>query len=211
MKLGCSSVLFNQLDLYGALQYIAWAGYEGAELAILANHCRHLELITEKLYIDQIKATAKKHGVGLFAIHGDVGSLPREHPVNSVVKLCDVAHKLDIPIITMRVKGKSDDKLATEEVFEYLRTIAKEAEKREVTLAIKPHTGALVYNTATLKQMLSEIDSPGLGANLDTLHIFKAKEDASITVRELGKRLVHVHLREYPDVNEMQDYRYQST
>jgi sugar phosphate isomerase/epimerase len=38
MKLGCSSVLFNQLDLYGALQHIAWAGYEGAELAILANH-----------------------------------------------------------------------------------------------------------------------------------------------------------------------------
>jgi len=29
MKLGCSTVLFNQLDLYGALQHIAWAGYEG--------------------------------------------------------------------------------------------------------------------------------------------------------------------------------------
>jgi len=36
MKLGCSTVLFNQLDLYGALQHIAWAGYEGAELACLA-------------------------------------------------------------------------------------------------------------------------------------------------------------------------------
>ena len=34
MKLGCSSVLFNQVDLYGALQHISWAGYEGAELAI---------------------------------------------------------------------------------------------------------------------------------------------------------------------------------
>ena len=44
MKLGCSSVLFNQLDLYGTLQHIAWAGYEGAELAILGNHCRHIEL-----------------------------------------------------------------------------------------------------------------------------------------------------------------------
>jgi sugar phosphate isomerase/epimerase len=206
MKLGCSSVLFNQLDLYGALQHIAWAGYEGAELAILANHCRHLELITEKSYIDEIKATAIKHGVDLFAIHADVGYLPGEHPVKSVVKLCDIANKLDIPVITMRVKGKSDDKLATEEVFEYLRTIAKEAEKREVTLAIKPHMGASVYNTATLVQMLAEIDSPGLGANLDTLHIFKAKEDASITVRKLGKRLVHVHLREYPEVDETQNY-----
>ena len=35
MKLGCSTVLFNQLDLYGALQHISWAGYDGAELAFL--------------------------------------------------------------------------------------------------------------------------------------------------------------------------------
>jgi inosose dehydratase len=106
----------------------------------------------------------------------------------------------------MRVKGKSDDKLATEEVFEYIRKLAKEAEKREVTLAIKPHVGASVYNTATLVQMLEEIDSPGLGANIDTLHIFRAREDAAVTVKKLGKRLVHVHLREYPDVADRQNY-----
>ena len=86
MKLGCSSVLFNQLDLYGALQHIAWAGYEGAELAILGNHCRHIELNTEKSYIDEIKATAKKHGLELFAIHADVGGLPGEHRVKSLSK-----------------------------------------------------------------------------------------------------------------------------
>ena len=206
MKLGCSSVLFNQLDLYGALQHIAWAGYEGAELAILANHCRHIELITDKAYIDEVKATAKKHGVKLFAIHADVGYISGEHPVKSVVKLCEVAHKLDIPIITMRVKGKSDDKLATEEVFEYIRKLCNEAEKRGVTIAVKPHVGASVYNTATLVEMLEAIDSPALGANIDTLHIFRAREDAAVTVKKLGKRLVHVHLREYPDVADRQNY-----
>lgn len=206
MKLGCSSVLFNQLDLYGALQHIAWAGYEGAELAILANHCRHIELITDKSYIDEIKYTAKKHNLGLFAIHADVGYLPGEHPVKSVAKLCDVAQKLDIPIITMRCKGKSDDEAATEQEFKYLRAIAKEAEKRGVVLAIKAHVGASVYNTATMAQMLAEIDSPGLGACLDTLHIFRAREDAAAAVRKLGKRLAHVHLREYPDVADRQHY-----
>ena len=206
MKLGCSSVLFNQLDLYGALQHIAWAGYEGAELAILANHCRHIELNTEKSYIAEIKATAKKHGLELFAIHADVGNLPGEHRVKSLVKLCDVAHKLEIPIITMRIQGKSDDAEATEKEFQFLRTVADEAAKREVILAIKPHVGASVYNTATLIQMLAEIDSPGLGANLDTLHIFRAREDAAVTVRKLGKKLVHVHLRDYPDVADRQTY-----
>jgi len=65
MRLGCSSVVFNQLDLFGALQHIAWAGYEGAELACLANHARHIELNTKQSYLDEVKGTASKHGIGL--------------------------------------------------------------------------------------------------------------------------------------------------
>ena len=84
--------------------------------------------------------------------------------------------------------------------------MGKVAESCGVTLAIKPHVGASVYNTASMLQMLNEIDSPGLGANLDTLHIFRAREDASETVRKLGKKIVHVHLREYPDVPDRLHY-----
>ena len=206
MKVGCSTVLFNQLDLYGALQHIGWAGFEGAELAILARHCRHIELDTTKSYLDDIRYASKKHNVALFAIHADVGFIPGEHPVKSIAKLCDVAQKLNVPIITLRSHGKSDDKEATIAEFKYLRTIADEAASRGVMLAVKPHVGASVYNTATLVQMLEAIDSPGLGACIDTLHIFRAREDASVTVRKLGNRLVHVHLREYPDVEERQTY-----
>ncbi len=129
-----------------------------------------------------------------------------EDKIKSMQTLFDVAHKLGIPIVTMRGKGKSDDKEATKEEFKYIRRISDEAASRGVTLAIKPHVGASVYNTTTMIQMFNEIDSPGLGANLDTLHIFRAGEDASETVRKLGKKIVHVHLREYPDVPDRQNY-----
>ena len=76
MKLIIDSAIFNQLDLYGALQHIAWAGYEGVELACLANWARHIELNTKKSYLDEVKATAKKHNLELSAIHPDVGVLP---------------------------------------------------------------------------------------------------------------------------------------
>ena len=92
------------------------------------------------------------------------------------------------------------------EEFQFLRRMSDEAASRGVTLAMKPHVGASVYNTATMIQMLEAIDSPGLGANLDTLHIFRAREDAAVTVRELGKKLVHVHLRDYPDVPDRENY-----
>jgi sugar phosphate isomerase/epimerase len=206
MKLGCSTVLFNQLDLYGALQHISWAGYEGAELACLAHYARHVELITKKPYIDEIKATAKKHNLGLFAIHAGTGDQPGLDRVPAMKIMFEVASKLGIPIVTIRCKGKSDDKEATKEEFKIIREMSKAAESFGVTMAMKPHVGASVYNTATLIQMLNEIDSPGLGANLDTLHIYRAREDGAQTVRKLGKKLVHVHLREYPDVEDRQGY-----
>jgi sugar phosphate isomerase/epimerase len=206
MKLGCSSVLFNQVDLYGALQHISWAGYEGAELAIMGSHCRHIELITKQSYVDEIKWTAKKHNLGLFAIHADVGFGPGEDKIKSMQILFDLAAKIGVPIVTMRAKGKSDDKAATKEEFKYLRRMGEEAASRGITLAIKPHVGASVYNTATMVQMMTELDIPGLGANLDTLHIFRAREDATDTIKKLGKKIVHVHLREYPDVEDRQHY-----
>lgn len=206
MKLGCSTVMFNQLDLYGALQHISWAGYEGAELACLANYARHVELNISKSYIDDIKATAKKHNLGLFAIHAGTGDQPGMDRVPAMKKMCEVAGKLGIPIVTIRCKGKSDDKEATKAEFKIIREMAKAAESYGVTVAMKPHVGASVYDTATLIQMMNEIDSPGLGVNLDTLHIFRAREDGAETVRKLGKKIVHVHLREYPDVADRQGY-----
>jgi len=114
--------------------------------------------------------------------------------------LFEIANKLGIPIVTMRARGKSDDRESTKEEFKYLKRISDEASTRGVTLAISPHIGASVYNTATMIQMMNEINSPGLGANLDTLHIYRVGEDASETVRKLGNKIVHVHLREYPEV-----------
>lgn len=206
MKLGCSTVLFNQLDLYGALQHISWAGYPGAELACLANYARHIELITKQSYIDEVKATAKKHKIDLLAIHAGLGDQAGQDRVAPMKKLFDVACKLNIPIVTTRCKGKSGDKEATKLEFKYIRKLSEEAASQGVILAIKPHVGSSVYNTATMIQMLDEIDSSGLGANLDTLHIYRAGEDAAVTVRKLGKKIVHVHLREYPDVVDKQNY-----
>jgi len=199
MKLGCTTALFNQLDLYGALQHIGWAGYDVAELDCLANWARHIELDTNQVYIDEIKSTAKKHCLELVGIHAIIEGPTIEDKVKSMAKLFDIARKLSIPIVTIRTEGKSGDKETTKQEFKYLRRLSKEAESRGIILAVKPHVGASVYNTATLIQMLDEIDSPGLGVNLDTLHIYRAGEDSSETIRKIGKKIVHVHLREYPN------------
>jgi len=206
MKLGCTTALFNQLDLYGALQHIAWAGYDGAELVCLQNWARHIEPNTDQSYLDEVRSTARKHKLELFSIHANVSDLPIKDQIASLTRFFEVAHKLNIPVVAIRTEGKSGDNKTTEQDFKYLRILSKTAESWGVTLAVKPHVGASVYNTESLIKMLDEIDSPGLGVNLDTLHIYRAGEDSAEAVRKIGKKIVHVHIREYPNRPDRQNY-----
>ena len=199
MKLTCSTVLFNQLDLYGTLQHLAWAGYDGAELACLRSHARHIEPNTEKSYLDEIKWTAGKHGMALSAIHLDAEGQTIEEKIIYVTKMFDVAQKLNIPVIAIPAGGKSGDKEATKQEFKYIAKLCEQAESRGVTLAVKYHKGASVYNLATQMQLLDEVKSPALGVNLDPREIYKAGEDYTEVITKLGKKIVHTHIRDYPN------------
>jgi len=196
MKLGCGTVLFNQLDLYGALQHIAWVGYEGAELACMANMAQHVELNTKKSYIDEVNSLAKKHGLKLFAIEAFFGSCPDEDKIKLMTKVFDVAVKLSIPIVAIRSEGKMGDQEATKQVLVYLRKLCELAENQGLTIAVKPHVGHSFYNTETLLQLLNEINSSALGINLDSSNLYRAGDDPAEAVLKLGSKIVHAHIRD---------------
>lgn len=198
MKITCSTVLFNQLDIYGTLQHLAWAGYDGAELACLKNHARHIEANTDKSYLDEIKWTAKKHGIELSAIHLDADGNTHEEKIKSVTKMFEVAQILGIPVIAIPAGGKTGDVEITKQEFKYIARLCEQAESRGVSLAIKYHKGASIYNVATLNQLFNEVKSPALGVNLDPRECFKAGEDTAAVVEQLGKKIIHTHIRDYP-------------
>ena len=202
MKLGCDTVLFNQLDLYGALQHIAWAGYDGAELACMANMAQHIELKTNQSYIDEVKVIAGKHRLKLFAIEAYFGTQPDEDKIKSMSKVFDIAQKLSIPIVAVRSEGKAGDKEATKQAFDYIKKLCELAESRGITLAVKPHVGHSFYNTTTLIQLMEGIDSPALGVNLDSSNLYRAGDDPSEAVLRLGRKIVHTHIRECDDRNQ---------
>lgn len=204
MKLGCNTVLFNQLDLYGALQHIAWAGYDGAELAFLGKMAQHIELNMDQHYIDEVKITAKKHGLELFAIEAAVGAgvgvsaKLEEDKIKQITKIFEVANKLGIPVVAIGSGGKTGDKEATKQVFEYIRKLGEEAESWQVTLAVKPHVGASVYNAETMLQLLEAVDSPAVGVNFDPSHLYRAGENPWESALKFGDRIVHSHFRDCP-------------
>jgi sugar phosphate isomerase/epimerase len=200
MKLGCDTALFNQLDLDGALKHIAWAGYEGAELCFQETWIRHIELNTKQSYIDEVKATARKYRLELLAISTGFGpgfqERTHEDKIKFLTKMFDVAVKLSIPIVTIRPFGKPDDKETTKQEISYIRKLSEQAERRGITLAVKPHIFASIYNIATTIQMLDEINSPALGVNLDLLQIYKGGDDPAEAVLRIGKKIVHSHFHD---------------
>ena len=200
MKLGCDTALFSQLDLDGALKHIAWAGYEGAEICFQEKWVRHIELNTNQSYIDGVKFLAEKYGLELLAISTGFGPGFQERSyqdkIKFLTKVFDVAVKLSIPTVSIRPFGKPDDKETTKQELEYFRKLSAQAEDRGITLAVKPHIVASMYNIATTIQMMNEVDSPALGVNLDLLQIYKAGEDPAEAVLRFGKRIVHSHFHD---------------
>jgi len=197
MKLGCHTVLFNQLDLYGALQHISWAGYEGADLSDISI-VRHIEMNTKQAYINEVKAIAKKHRLELFSIDTEDLGNSEEDKIRSLVRVFEVAQKLGIPLVAPYLHGKSGGRDVTKRNIRYIKKLSEQAESRGITLAFKVHVGTPVDNTARLIQILDEIDSPTLGAILDTRELCRAGEDPSEFVSKIGSRIVHVHFRDYP-------------
>jgi len=191
LKLGCNTVLFNQLDLYGALQHVSWAGYDGVELAFLGNMAQHIQANTDESYLDEVRSAARKHGLGLYAIEA---SGTKEE----MAKIFEVASKLGIPIIAIGSGGKSGDAEQTEKAFKYIRELAEIAKTWGTTLAVKPHVGASIYNTETALQFLRSMDSPSVGINFDPSHLHRAGDDAAWAALKLGDRIVHCHFRDCP-------------
>jgi sugar phosphate isomerase/epimerase len=202
MKLGCSTVLFNQLDLYGALQHISWAGYEGADLSDISI-VRHIELNTKQSYIHEVKAIVEKHGLELFSIDTEDLGKTEEDKIKYLTKVFDVAQKLGIPVVMPNFLGKPGGKEVIKRNINYIKKLIEQAESRGITLGIKVHLGSPVDKTATLMQILDGINSPALGVTLDTREFSRAGEDIAEAVSKFGKRIVHVHVRDYPRREQM--------
>ena len=109
-----------------------------------------------------------------------------------------VANKLGVPVIAIGSGGKSGDKEATNRVFECIQKLGEVAESWEVTLAVKPHVGASVYNMKTVLQLLNAVDSTAVGINFDPSHLYRAGENLEEAALKIGDRIVHSHFRDCP-------------
>lgn len=192
LRFGCNSVLFSMADVDGALQHIAWAGYDGAELAYITSMVEHIRPEQSDAELGEVRRKAADLGLALYAIEVTPNTTER------VAAACRMAAALQIPVVAIGSGGKTGDNAAFQQAVDTGRTLAAIAGRYGVTLALKPHVGAAVYNTETALHAWRLVGSPHLGLNFDPSHLVRAGEDVVEAARQFtaAGAMVHSHFRD---------------
>ncbi len=190
MKLGANSVLFGGYDMETAFKYLAMAGYDGVELSAIDGMSEHLVIARWREVAPEIKRLAQVYGLELLAMEQ-----PSQDPARMEAAF-QAAVEIGIPIVNCGPGGKSDDAATLQQSIDSLGNLANMAEKYGVTLCVKAHVGASIYNTPTTLRAMEAITSPAFGIDMDPSHIHRAGENPVEAIRAVVSRVKHVHIRD---------------
>lgn len=190
MKLGANSVLFGGYDMETAFKYLAMAGYDGIEISAIEGMSQHLVLDRWREIVPEIKRLSKEYGLELLAM---------EQPSQDTAKMeaaFQAAAELGIPIVNCGPGGKTGDEESFQRSIDSLGKLAEMAGRYGVTLCVKAHVGASIYNTPTTLRAMEAIPSPYFGIDMDPSHIHRAGENPVEAIAAVISRVRHVHIRD---------------
>ena len=183
-------MLFGGYDMETAFKHIAMAGYDGVELSAIDGMSQHLVLANWQELADEIKRLAKDYELELLAMEQ-----PSRDPERMELAF-QSAVEIGIPIINCGPGGTSDDESTWPEVIDSLGNLSARAEHYGVTLCVKAHVGASIYNTPTTLRAMEAISSPAFGIDMDPSHIHRADENPVDAIAAVVSRVKHVHIRD---------------
>jgi sugar phosphate isomerase/epimerase len=138
----------------------------------------------------EIKQLSTEYGLELLAM---------EQPSQDTAKMeqaFQAATEIGIPIVNCGPGGKSDDEATLQQSIDSIGSLVQMAEKYGVTLCVKAHVGASIYNTPTTLKLMEAISSPAFGIDMDPSHIYRANENPVEAIAAVISRVKHVHIRD---------------
>jgi sugar phosphate isomerase/epimerase len=190
MQLGANSVLFGGYDMETAFKYIAMTGYDGIELSAIKGMSEHLVLERWRELAPEIRRLSAEYGLALLAMEQ-----PSQDPAIMETAFAAAA-ELGVPVVNCGPGGKADDPDLFQQTIDSLGRLADMAERYGVTLCVKAHVGASIYNTPTTLRVMEAITSPAFGIDMDPSHIHRAGENPVEAIAAVISRVKHVHIRD---------------
>lgn len=190
IRLGVNTVLYQQWDFATAVKRIAKCGYDGVEISAIAGMCEHLVLDNWKSQASEL--TSIVNDAGLEWLSMEETRLDEER-----LKLAfEAAAEMGIPVVNVGPGGKSDVEEDLTGSIHMLAKMSELAASHGVSLCVKAHVGAAVYNTPTTLRAMNEVSSPGFGIDMDPSHIYRAGENPEDALPQVLDRVKHIHIRD---------------
>jgi sugar phosphate isomerase/epimerase len=190
MKLGANSVLFGGFDMATAFKWVKACGYDGIELSAIDGMSEHLVLARWKELVEPIKQLVKEHDLPVQAMEQ-----PRQDPERMEAAF-QAAAEIGCPVVNCGPGGKSDVEEDMQKVIDSLGSLAEMAGKYGVTLCVKAHVRASIYNTPTSLRVLKAVDHPNFGLDMDPSHVHRGGENPVEALGQVVSRVKHVHIRD---------------
>ena len=190
MQLGVNTVLFGKYDFRTAMERIKRAGYGAAEISAIKDMCEHLRLDAWKQDAALIKAVSRDLDLPISAM--EEAALEED----CLMLAYEAAAEIGIRVINVGPGGSKDNPADLDASIDLLARMAQKAEPFGVTLCVKAHVGAAIWNTPTTLRAISQIDSPAFGIDMDPSHIHRAGEAPKEALKQVIGRVRHVHIRD---------------
>jgi sugar phosphate isomerase/epimerase len=190
MKIGVNTVLFSGFDLRTALEHIKMSGYRHAEVSALKGMCEHLVLDEWKSQAAGIKSLLEELDMTLTAM--EEGALDEDR----LMKAFEAGAEIGIPVVNVGPGGVSDNEDDLNRAIDMLAKMSEKAEPFGVSLCVKSHVKASIYNTPTTLEAMGRIASPAFGIDMDPSHIHRGGEVPKEALKQVISRVKHVHIRD---------------
>ena len=199
MKLAYSTLACPDWTFEQCVEAAQRYGYEGLELRLLDG-----EIITSALTREQrqristLAARARLSIIGLDTSLrvAQTDATSRSEQIREGLALLDLAHDLETPFIRVFAGPPPDTSVeaAIAGAVATLELLLPRARELGVAIALETHDA--FSSSAVVAQVLKQIEDPMVGALWDLLHPYRVGETAQETARQLGGRLLHVHVKD---------------
>ena len=190
IKLGVNTVLFAGTDFRTAARYIKWAGYDALEISAIQGMCEHLCLDRWKQDAAEIKAISEDLQLPITAMEEAALDETR------LMMAFEAGAEIGIPVVNVGPGGSKDVPEDLSKAIDMLAKMAEKAEPFGVTLCVKAHVNASIWNTPTTLEAMSKIASPGFGIDMDPSHIHRGGEVPKDALKQVISRVRHIHIRD---------------
>ena len=190
IRLGVNSVLFSSSGFATAAKYIKLAGYDGVEISAIKGMCEHLELDRWREQAADLKRIVSDNGLEFLSM--EEAALDEDR----LTKAFEAGAEIGIPVVNIGPGGKSGVQEDFDRQTDLIAKMAARAQQYGVTLCVKAHVGASIFNTPTTLAAMQKTSSPAFGIDMDPSHIWRAGEEPAEALKPVLSRTKHIHIRD---------------